>query len=250
MKSCLIFLCLGSVFLTSVHSAPRKEWTKLILTHHWPQSFCYMENCTTNFTYWTLHGLWPNTGAECNTSWHFNASLIEDLLPEMRTFWPDLLRPKSTTFWKHEWMKHGTCAAKAEPMDSQHKYFSKALELYHKLDLDGVLKKNNIVPSENYYKLTDVEGSIASSYGAPPKIQCISHKKESEFQVLGQIEICFDKQFQLVDCEKSTDELQSRNGEIQPFIFNNHAVYAVCDPLVPVYYPPLGSTLQTTPRFL
>lgn len=74
--------------------------------------------------------------------------------------------------------------------------------------------------------------------------------KESEFQVLGQIEICFDKQFQLVDCEKSMGELQSRDGEIQPFIFNNHPVYAVCDPSVPVYYPPLGSTLQTTPRFL
>lgn len=37
---------------------------------------------------------------------------------------------------KYEWHKHGTCAAKAESLNSQHKYFSKALELYHKLDLD------------------------------------------------------------------------------------------------------------------
>lgn len=36
---------------------------------------------------------------------------------------------------KYEWHKHGTCAAKAESLNSQHKYFSKALELYHKLDL-------------------------------------------------------------------------------------------------------------------
>ncbi|KAK2853013.1 hypothetical protein Q7C36_008214 [Tachysurus vachellii] len=249
MKSHVIILCLGFVFMTSVHSTPRKEWTKLILTQHWPKTFCIMEKCTANFSYWTLHGLWPNTGAECNASWHFNASLIEDLLPEMKTYWPDLLKPQSTTFWKHEWTKHGTCAAQEEAMDSQHKYFNKALELYHKLDLDGVLKKSNIVPSENYYKFTDVEGSINSAFGVHTKIQCVSHEKESEFQILGQIEICFDKQFQLVDCEKSTEELQSRDeGEII-FNNNNNPGYIVCDASLPVYYPPLGSTLQT-PRFL
>lgn len=38
---------------------------------------------------------------------------------------------------KYEWHKHGTCAARAESLNSQHKYFGKALELYHKMDLDG-----------------------------------------------------------------------------------------------------------------
>ncbi|KAF4089996.1 hypothetical protein AMELA_G00044640 [Ameiurus melas] len=240
MKLRVIFLCLGYVFLTVAHSAHKKEWTKLIVTHHWPQTFCSMEKCTANFSYWTLHGLWPDTGSECNVSWHFNASLIADLLPEMKTFWPDLLKPNSTAFWKHEWTKHGTCAAHAEAMNTQHKYFSKALELYHKLDLDSVLKKSNIVPSENYYKLTDVEECISNSYGVTPKIQCVSHGKESEFQTLGQIEICFDKQFQLLDCEKIPEELQSRD---------NHPGFSVCDVSVPVYYPPLRSSRQT-PRFL
>ncbi|MCJ8730951.1 hypothetical protein PDJAM_G00190050 [Pangasius djambal] len=245
MKSHVIILCLGYVLVTSAHSRPKKEWTKLILTHHWPQTFCSMEKCTSNFSYWTLHGLWPNTGVECNVSWHFNASLIEDLLPEMKTFWPNLLQPESKLFWKHEWTKHGTCAAKAEALDTQHKYFSKALELYHKLDLDGVLKKSNIVPSENYYKLADVEGSISNSYGVTPKIQCVSHTKESEFQTLGQIEICFDRQFQLLDCENSMGELRSRDNEILPYVFNGHSGFSVCDASVPVYYPPLQ-----TPRFL
>ncbi|KAB5582055.1 hypothetical protein PHYPO_G00182770 [Pangasianodon hypophthalmus] len=245
MKSHAIILCLGYVLLTSAQSSAKKEWTKLILTHHWPQTFCSMEQCTSNFSYWTLHGLWPNTGIECNVSWHFNASLIEDLLPEMKTFWPNLLKPESIVFWKHEWTKHGTCAAKAEALDTQHKYFSKALELYHKLDLDGILKKSNIVPSENYYKLADVEGSISNSYGVTPKIQCVSHTKESEFQTLGQIEICFDRQFQLLDCENSMGELQSRDNEILPYVSNDHPGFSVCDASVPVYYPPLQ-----TPRFL
>ncbi|KAM9476955.1 ribonuclease T2 [Clarias gariepinus] len=236
MKSHVILLCLGYVLLTSAHSIHNKEWTKLILTHHWPQTFCSMEHCTTNFTYWTLHGLWPNSGAECNASWHFNASLIEDLLPEMKIFWPNLLKPESTIFWKHEWTKHGTCAAKAEAMNTQHKYFSKALELYHKLDLDGILRKSNIVPSETYYKLTDLENSISSSYGVTPKIQCVSEQKQTDFQILGQIEICFDKQFQLVECEHSREELQSQSNSF-------HTGFTVCDISVPVYYPPLGSSL-------
>ncbi|KAF7710920.1 hypothetical protein HF521_009792 [Silurus meridionalis] len=184
-----------------------------------------MEKCTANFSYWTLHGLWPNSGAECNMSWHFNASLIEDLLPEMKEFWPNLLKPTSTEFC-------GDVGLSAQ-------IFGKTLELYHKLDLNGVLKKNNIVPSENYYKLTDVVGSISGSYGVDPKIQCVSHDKMSEFQILGQIEICFDKQFQLVDCENSAEEIQKSDNDILPFAFNGGSGFHVCDASVPVYYPPL-----------
>uniref|UniRef100_A0A3B1KKG7 Ribonuclease T2 n=1 Tax=Astyanax mexicanus TaxID=7994 RepID=A0A3B1KKG7_ASTMX len=241
MKTLTIFMCLGFALASSVHMYNRRDWTKLILTHHWPKTFCMIDQCTTNFSYWTLHGFWPNVGNMCNSSWHFNASLIEDLLPEMKTYWPDLLKPASTQFWKHEWEKHGTCAAKDEDLDSQHKYFSKALELYHKLDLDGVLKKSQIVPSEKYYKLADLEESIVSSFGVTPKIQCVLEAKRAEVQTVGQIEICVDKQFQLTDCEKTTDELQITVNEILPYLLHNHPGYTVCHPSIPVYYPPVTS---------
>ncbi|XP_072533710.1 ribonuclease T2 [Salminus brasiliensis] len=242
MKTLTVFLCLGYVLVSSVDQYTRHDWTKLILTHHWPKTFCTMEHCSANFSYWTLHGFWPNVGNECNSSWHFNASLIEDLLPEMKTFWPDLLKPASTSFWKHEWQKHGTCAAKDEDLNSQHKYFSKALELYHKLDLNGVLKKSQIVPSEKYYKLADLEEGIINSYGVTPKIQCVLQLKGSDTQTLGQIEICVDKQFQLTDCEKTTDELQITDNEVLPFLHRSHPGFTVCDPSVPVYYPPVTAT--------
>ncbi|KAI4900077.1 hypothetical protein NFI96_019251 [Prochilodus magdalenae] len=309
----------------------RHDWTKLILTHHWPKTFCTLEHCTADFNYWTLHGLWPDVGNECNSSWHFNASQIEDLLPEMKKYWPDLLQPESTSFWKHEWQKHGTCAAKDQDLNSQHKYFSKALELYHKLDLNGFLKKSQIVPSEDYYKLGDLEESFMKAYGVTPKIQCVlgqykrhlpttsnthtpnstmvktkelsedtrnrivdlhqAGKTESAIgkqldvkkstvgaiirkwktyktttnlprsgaprkisargvkmitrtgsQTLGQIEICVDRQFQLTDCERTTDELQISNNEVLPFDLRRHSGYTVCDPSVPVYYPPVQAT--------
>lgn len=222
---------------SSAFTHPRGEWTKLILTQHWPQTFCKMEHCKTNFSYWTLHGLWPNTGMRCNTSWHFNASLIEDILPEMEKFWPDLLEPSSPKFWNYEWVKHGTCAAKSESMNSEHKYFGKALELYHKFDLNSVLLKNQIVPSEKHYTLDDVEGALTSAYGVKPKIQCVHPGKGGQVQTLGQIEICVDRDFQLMGCEKSSDDTWSSDFPTVPV--SGQSGLSVCDHSMPVYYPPV-----------
>ncbi|XP_061882350.1 ribonuclease T2 isoform X1 [Entelurus aequoreus] len=176
----------------------------------------------------------PDKGNLCNSSWHFNSSEIEDLLPDMEKSWPDLLKPTSFAFWKYEWSKHGTCAAKAPSLDSQHKYFSKALELYHKLDLTSILQKFDIIPSENYYKFSQIEGVIENFYGVKPKIQCVHPSKNSDAQTLGQIEICFNSDFSLVDCEKLPLEDQS---------FSKASIFSVCEQDIPVYYPPLRNIL-------
>ncbi|PWA17227.1 hypothetical protein CCH79_00010505, partial [Gambusia affinis] len=125
-----------------------------------------------------------------------------DLIPEMKKVWPDLLKPSTFHFWKYEWSKHGTCAAEAASLNSQHKYFSKALELYQKVDLNSMLQKANIIPSDKYYTFSDIEQAMENFYGVKPKIQCVHPSMNSESQALGQIEICFDSDFTLQDCEK------------------------------------------------
>ncbi|KAG7462761.1 hypothetical protein MATL_G00188200 [Megalops atlanticus] len=235
----VLLLCLGYGHLTTSYKPFMQVWSKLIVTHHWPQTFCSVEHCDTHFDYWTLHGLWPDKGGTCNTSWHFNASQIEDLMPEMKKWWPDLLHPdpsNSTVFWKHEWQKHGTCAVQSEALDSEHKYFSKALELYHKLDLDGVLRKSNIVPSEKFYNFDDIEEAIYGFYNVKPKIQCIPPKLGENVQTLGQIEICFSKDFHLINCQKS--ELDNRNQPNDILTYGSTG-YMVCQENKEVYYPPL-----------
>ncbi|XP_040899295.1 ribonuclease T2 [Toxotes jaculatrix] len=232
MKLCSpLLLCLAVALSSAFVISSPSMWTKLILTHHWPTTICVMDHCHSNISYWTLHGLWPDKGAMCNSSWHFNSSEIEDLLPDMKKSWPDLLHPLSTTFWKYEWHKHGTCAAKAESLNSQHKYFGKALELYHKLDLDGVLKKFDITPSEKYYTFSQIEGVIENFYGVKPKIQCHS-SKHADSQLLGQIEICFDPDFTLLDCDKQ-GQWDDHMAVDKPSGLN------VCDHNIPVHYPPL-----------
>ncbi|XP_056617488.1 ribonuclease T2 [Triplophysa dalaica] len=242
-SAAVVLLCAGYFLLSAAVSAhPRREWTKLILTQHWPKTFCGMHQCQTNISFWTLHGLWPNAGSMCNSSWHFNATLIEDIMPEMQKYWPDLLAPFSPEFWQYEWKKHGTCAAKAESLNSQHKYFSKALELYHKFDLNSVLTNKQIVPSEEHYKLDDIESALTSFYGVKPKIQCVHPGKGGQFQTLGQIEICVDKDFQLMDCERSGEEILS--NEIPPLGVKGHPDLSVCDHSMPIFYPPVVSRSQ------
>ncbi|XP_028293020.1 ribonuclease T2 [Gouania willdenowi] len=229
----LILVCLAVATSSAFVISHPNTWTKLILTHSWPSTFCSMEHCHPNISYWTLHGLWPNKGQACNSSWHFNSSEIEDLLPDMLKSWPDLKNPTSTTFWKHEWDKHGTCAARVESMNSQYKYFAKALELYHKLDLYSVLQKFDIIPSEKNYNLSQIEGVIENFYGIKPKIQCLHPSKEPVTQILGQIEICFQPDFTPADCTKELSvEDKATVGDV------NASELSVCSHTVPVYYPP------------
>ncbi|CAJ1048848.1 ribonuclease T2-like [Xyrichtys novacula] len=177
---------------------------------------------------------------DCNSSWHFNSSQIEDLLPDMKRSWPDLLKPTSTEFWKYEWHKHGTCAAKADSLNSQHKYFSKALELYHKVDLDRVLRKFNITPSESYYKLSQIEDAIEKSYSIKPKIQCAFGSRRDEVQILGQIELCFDTEFTLLDCERPFPDDTTSKGYGNDVMDVDRSGFSVCQHDMPVYYPPLA----------
>ncbi|XP_031701860.1 ribonuclease T2 [Anarrhichthys ocellatus] len=242
MKLCSpLLLGLAAALSSAFVISPPHIWTKLILTHHWPSTFCSMEQpvCHPNISYWTLHGLWPDKGIDCNSSWHFNSSQIEDLLPDMKKSWPDLLNSSSASFWKYEWHKHGTCAAKAASLNSQHKYFSKGLELYHKLDLDSILKKFDIIPSETYYKLSQIEGVIENFYNIKPKIQCVHPAKNADVQILGQIEICFNPDFTLMDCEKQFTTEKMSKGDWHNLIADDKASgFSVCDHDMPVYYPP------------
>uniref|UniRef100_A0A3Q3E885 Ribonuclease T2 n=1 Tax=Labrus bergylta TaxID=56723 RepID=A0A3Q3E885_9LABR len=245
-----LLLCLAAALSSAYvitdhhHHHHDNMWTKLILTHHWPKTFCSMEHCKANISYWTLHGLWPDKGIDCNSSWHFNSSQIQDLIPDMKKSWPDLLKPTSDEFWKYEWHKHGTCAAKADSLNSQHKYFNKALDLYHKVDLDRTLQKFNITPSEDYYKLSQIEDAIENFYSVKPKIQCAHKSRRDEVQVLGQIEICFDADFSLIDCERHfTKDTVSKGHGDRLMDVDMPSGFMVCQHDMPVYYPPVSKEI-------
>lgn len=233
------FLLLLIVFsLTEATECKSHPWNTIILTQHWPETVCMEVNeCKDppKIDYWTIHGLWPKNSMLCNNSWHFNITNVENILIDLKHFWPDVLHPNGSQLWKHEWQKHGTCVALREPLDSQEKYFSKSLELYKKLDLNSVLAKFHIVPSSEYYTLEAIKNALLTTYRTIPKIQCIHPTGDGAVQILGQIEICFDTDFQLVNCtENIYNKLNlENNGQRQ------NSELSVCSPDLKIHYPPV-----------
>ncbi|OCT80109.1 hypothetical protein XELAEV_180269142mg, partial [Xenopus laevis] len=191
-------------------------------------------HCKNPPKYWTLHGLWPDKAQMCNNSWPFDSIQIKDILPEMNQYWPDLLHPNKSQLWKHEWQKHGTCAASLECLNTQLKYFSKGLEIYKQVDLNSVLEKSGIIPSTTYYQMKDIENALIGFYGVLPKIQCLPPHQGETAQTLGQIEICFTKEFQLRNCTESVD----LNDPLIDWKAYNDDLH-VCDNSTNTLYPPV-----------
>ncbi|XP_074436349.1 ribonuclease T2 isoform X2 [Larus michahellis] len=212
-------------------------WKKLYLAHHWPVTVCKMSanDCQDPPEYWTIHGLWPDKAEECNRTWHFNVSEIKDLMPDMRRYWPDVLHSSlnRTQFWKHEWDKHGTCAATLEVLNSQKKYFGKALELYQHVDLNSCLLKAGIKPSSSYYQMTAIKEALTRFYGVTPKIQCLPPEEGEKAQTIGQIEFCFTKELQLRNCTA----LKGESALMQADLKLGTEELSVCNDTLPTYYP-------------
>ncbi|KAI9024316.1 RNase Sy [Phycomyces nitens] len=142
----------------------------------------------------TLHGLWPDTcsGAQtsssgCDSSRAYSnvGSIVEsgnsDLFDQMSTYWPSYTGDDST-FWTHEWDKHGTCVTTLDPAcfgDSYTKYqdmytyFAKVLELRSTYNLHDILADAGITPGGSY-KATAMIAAIKKSTGFTPRITCTS----------------------------------------------------------------------------
>uniref|UniRef100_A0A8C4KX04 Ribonuclease T2 n=1 Tax=Equus asinus asinus TaxID=83772 RepID=A0A8C4KX04_EQUAS len=220
-------------------------WKKLIMVHHWPTTVCKeIENaCSDPPDYWTIHGLWPDKSEECNRSWHFNLEEIKDLLPDMKIYWPDVTHPPNHShFWKHEWEKHGTCAAQLDVLNSQKKYFGKSLDLYKELSLNSMLQKLGIKPSINYYQISDIKDALASVYGVIPKVQCLPPRQGEEVQTIGQIELCLTKDLQLRNCTEHGEPRSRRWGDAWPARATDEGPgLEVCED-GPAFYPPPKET--------
>ncbi|XP_074920208.1 ribonuclease T2 isoform X2 [Chelonoidis abingdonii] len=169
---CLAFYsgCTSYKFLESEQHP--HTWKKLFLVHHWPVTVCKMSenDCNDPPQYWTIHGLWPDKVDECNRTWHFNVTEIQDLLPDMRHYWPDVLHSS------------------------------------HNRTQFCCLLKVGIKPSSTYYQMRAIKEALTSVYGVTPKVQCLPPEEGEEVQTIGQIEFCFTKELELRNCTNSEAE--------------------------------------------
>ncbi|GAB1300502.1 Ribonuclease T2-B [Apodemus speciosus] len=153
------------------------------------------------------------------------------------------MKNRRETLRKHEWDKHGTCAAQVDALNSEKKYFGKSLDLYKQIDLNSVLQKFGIKPSINYYQLADFKDALTRIYGVVPKIQCLVPEQGESVQTVGQIELCFTKEdLRLRNCTEP-DEPLSRGQEAQLAMGASTHGMMVCED-GPIFYPPPAKSQQ------
>ena len=206
LVACVPLLLLLTTCAPVLTAPTTSHYNYLDLVLQWHSGVCYNKRCTdqTDPPSWTLHGLWPSisytscpqncAGSRCSLD---VTSLPVELVSEMEVKWPSFWRGYlDKWFWKHEYCKHGTCAADILP-DAED-YFNKTLELLDRANMDGVLREAGVVPSENPYNVSEVQQAIHHTLGLQTARFWCRHYDGK--QVLHEISLCVNKTFQFIDC--------------------------------------------------
>ncbi|XP_076064781.1 ribonuclease X25 [Oratosquilla oratoria] len=216
MKFLAILAMVQSVLVFGRPGWKDVNWDVLIFTQQWPITSCIDHkarhsgafcNLYPNMTSWTIHGVWPTKLGTmgpnyCNNSWNFNEHKIADIEPFLIKYWANIFAEDSTTsLWKHEWSKHGTCAAQLPALNSQLKYFKKGLQWVTQYDIVSALARHMIYPSDvTTYTVVAIADAIQDMFGTRPAVDCVFNKERHEHE-LSQIKVCFDKTLKLVHCD-------------------------------------------------
>lgn len=258
----LSFLCLAHMV-----EIKESEFDHFVFSQQWPVTVCLDANLTrkhrcsipSNVTAWNVHGLWPTNGTSegpefCNKSLKFNETLIKGILDQLRAEWANLFddTPKDD-FWKHEWEKHGTCGLSLPSLDNELKYFKMGLSLHDKYNILKLMKKSGIVPKKRYtYEFGEFMNALKSHF-KDPVVSCL-YDKESMTQYIGQIEICLNKSFSMISCNKvrrgrynktkrfnSNLSIRYKTSNVYSFSQREPSYsvssYETCRPTEPIAYP-------------
>lgn len=191
------------------------DFDLLIFTQRWPITACHewREQSAINIcglpsprNIWTIHGIWPTKlhtvgPAFCNKSAIFNATELEPIMQQLEQFWINVEKNKAfDSLWRHEWLKHGTCAASVLlQLNTENKYFGQGLSWLQQHSMADVLNEGGITPGNNY-TLIDIHKVLTDRLQRNAAIECF-HDKETKLQMLNEIRVCFSKELELTDCD-------------------------------------------------
>ena len=191
----------------------------LQLTLSWAPGFCSTspKSCL-KFTArdFTVHGMWPQVNStespnSCCFDNTFNYKDIQDLVPDLNTYWFSYFDHDSKSFWKHEWLKHGTCARDVSLLKGEKRYFSSTIDLMKKLPILDTLKKANIMPSKSkVYIGTEFQSALNQiSQGKTVQINC-DYEHYQPIPILTGINFCFDTNLKFINCPYTKRKCQSQ----------------------------------------
>lgn len=203
--------CKGSTDDIQFIADGNHEFDLLIFTQQWPVTTCleWMESSKSHSCklpspkeIWTIHGVWPTRfgtigPAFCNKSAKFDLDELKPFMDQLEQFWINV--EKGQSLWKHEWMKHGTCAAVLPQLSNENKYFGQGLSWLQQYSMSSILQKGGIVPDQNQ-TLIAIHKAVVGALNKNPSIHCV-HDAHTDEMYLSEIRICFNKTLALVDCD-------------------------------------------------
>lgn len=225
------------------------DFDVLLFTQQWPAVFCYeWMNSNPDHTcklpspkeIWTIHGIWPTKFGtmgpfNCNSTWVFDANQIARIRSSMEQFWINI--ENGTPFdnlWRHEWSKHGTCAAVIKELNSEEKYFGQGLTWLQQYSMSSILAQANIVPDTSFGVL-HLQTEIEKILKVHPVIHCV-YDVHDQKHYLSEIRICFNKTLDLVDCDGVVGGTNEHNSTVT-ITYPGGKVITNCDLTKPIYYP-------------
>jgi ribonuclease T2 len=235
------------------------EWDHFMFVRIWPEAMCRVSNALAQgncvipdgTTFWTIHGLWPSEGNTdgpgfCNSSAKFQLSPILSIEKTLEAQWPNLYPSQSqTSLWKHEWEKHGTCVLNFPPLAGEMNYFSYALTLNQKFDVQPILAKSGIFPNETrVLTVQEVKDAIHLVTQAEPFIYCVYVKHDVVY--LADIRICYSPDFQPIDCSRYYRDSLRLEKEEKSVLTSVIPTVEPCPTVstVKMYYPPIIAPLR------
>lgn len=114
-------------------------------------------------------------------------------------------------FWRHEWRKHGTCAATSPSLKGQTNYFVESLALFDKARVKEWLKEARISPqldtSSKLYSLQALHTAIESKIGHKVRFECRRlPRRIAREPILSGLYICYDPNtLAYIDCPQPDD---------------------------------------------
>jgi ribonuclease T2 len=181
------------------------NWDYFLLVREWPGTMTPGPLPTFVDTF-TLHGLWPNRNDGswpqcCNNSYPFSYNQIAPIINDVERVWYDTMHDQqnATSFWGHEWDKHGTCWAAASG-GNELKYFQMCVQLHDAMTLAEWLAAANIVPadpSQTLYSRSAFVSAISASLGATPLLKCTYLNGNTVIQNVG---VCVSPSGSVMEC--------------------------------------------------
>ncbi|XP_051168055.1 ribonuclease T2-like [Leptopilina boulardi] len=177
-------LCAFLALFAQLSLAALNDFDILVFVQQFPKTTCINSrvpparcNIPRN-DLWTIHGIWPtksgtNGPNSCRRDLPFKPAELRTIRRQLEAKWIDVIRTNPETFWRHEWERHGTCSVDLVDLNTQLKYFSKALQWNNRYNIESYLRRARITPGRAYPS-ADIVRAINRGVGLQTRITCIT----------------------------------------------------------------------------